>query len=426
MSFSNSYARVTRLGLTLAGVCLAIAPLSGCGGVTPTAEPVTIAFAHPDVDTDYYEPLVRAFNESTPHITVEPQPRPADQVGNLDVDDTDVFAVGVFTLIGLQQQGEVLSLDPFIEQDASLDLADFYPGMVGIVSSEGKTWAVPAGVDIRVMYYSQDLFDQHGVPYPETEWTWDDFLSRALDVADPDAGIYGYTTTPGYADAALFVLQHGGQVVDDMQNPTRTTFDDPSTIAALEWFARLFHEYDVAPTLREARKAFGGGGQYAFYDGLRHGQVGMWMGMLSERGGRTWPVEWFVNWGMAPLPHDEQSAADAWVEGYAISSQTEHPDACWQWILFLSEQMPDRLMPPRRSLAESTAYEQQVGQEVAATARASLEGALLVSPWTWSALGQAMDIFERAVDRIINGDISAREAMDWAQREAESRMGQGE
>jgi ABC-type glycerol-3-phosphate transport system substrate-binding protein len=152
----------------------------------------------------------------------------------------------------------------------------------------------------------------------------------------------------------------------------------------------------------------------------------MWMGMLSERGGRTWPVEWFVNWGMAPLPHDEQSAADAWVEGYGISSQTAHPDACWQWILFLSEQMPDRLMPPRRSLAESTAYEQLVGQEVAVTTRASLEGALLVSPWTWAALGQAMNIFERAVDRIINGDTSAREAMDWAQREAESRMGQGE
>ena len=425
MSFSDLCTKVGRLGLVGAIACLIVMPLCGCGGITPTPEPVTIAFAHPDVDTNYYEPLVREFNESYPHITVEPQPKPADALGNLSVDDADVFAVGVFTLIGLQQQGDVLSLDPFIEQDASLDLADFYPGTVGIVTSEGKTWAVPAGVDIRVMYYSQDLFDQYGVPYPEIEWTWDGFLSRALDVHDPDAGIFGYTTTPGYADAALFVLQHGGQVVDDMQHPTRTTFDDPSAIEALEWYARLFHEYEVAPTLQEARRAFGGG-QYAFYDGLRHGQVGMWMGMLSERGGRTWPVEWFVNWGMAPLPHDEQSAADAWVEGYAISSQTEHPDACWQWILFLSEQMPDRLMPPRRSLAESTAYEQQVGREVAATARSSVENALLVSPWTWAALGEAMNIFERAVDQIINGDISPREAMDWAQREAESRMPQQE
>ena len=79
MSFRGLQRRVARLVLTLAGVCLAITPLAGCSGITPTPEPVTIAFAHPDIDTDYYEPLVRAFNERFPHITVEPQPRPADQ-----------------------------------------------------------------------------------------------------------------------------------------------------------------------------------------------------------------------------------------------------------------------------------------------------------------------------------------------------------
>ena len=41
------------------------------------------------------------------------------------------------------------------------------------------------------------------------------------------------------------------------------------------------------------------------------------------------------------------------VEGYAISSQTEHHDACWEWIAWLSEQVPYRQMPARRSLAAS-------------------------------------------------------------------------
>ena len=66
------------------------------------------------------------------------------------------------------------------------------------------------------------------------------------------------------------------------------------------WYADLYHEYNVAPTLKEARSAFGPG-QYAFYDGMRKGQVGMWFGGLSERGGMAWRAEWFVNWGMAPL-----------------------------------------------------------------------------------------------------------------------------
>jgi len=387
---------------------------------------VTIAFAHPEVDTDHYEPLVRTFNENHPHITVEPHPRAWDAMGNLGADDADVFAVGTFALIELQQQGDILSLDPFTEQDASLDMADFYPGTVEIFTREGKTWAIPAGVDMNVMYYSQDLFDQYGVPYPGIGWTWDDFLERALAIRDPDAKVFGYTTTPGYFDAALFIYQHGGQIVDDVNDPTHTTFDDPLTVEALEWYARLFHEYDVAPTREQARKAFGGG-QYTFFEGLRHGQVGMWILPLSERGGLGWPVEWFVNWGMAPLPRDAQSATDTWAEGYAISSETPYPDACWQWILFLSEQTTDRLMPARRSLAESTAYGQQVGSEVAAVARASVENAVLVSPWTWTEFGGALDdIFEQAVDQIISGASTPREAMDWAQREAESRIPQEE
>jgi len=41
-------------------------------------------------------------------------------------------------------------------------------------------WAIPAGVDMLVMFYNQDLFDQYDVPYPEVGWTWGDFLDTAL------------------------------------------------------------------------------------------------------------------------------------------------------------------------------------------------------------------------------------------------------
>jgi multiple sugar transport system substrate-binding protein len=425
MAFRDLWARLGRLGLAGAVTCLIAIPLSGCGGAVPTPELVTVAFVHLDADTEFYEPLVRKFSESYPHITVELHARPWNAMDDLSASDADVFAADAFTLGELQQQGDILNLDPFVEQDASLDLADFYPGTVELLTREGKTWAVPAGLDMDVMYYSQDLFDQRGVPYPEIGWAWDDFLNRALAIRDPEAGVFGYTTTPGYSDAVLFVYQHGGRIVDDLRNPSHTTFDDPSTIEALEWYGKLFHEFDVAPTRDEVRKAFGGG-QYAAYDGIRHGKVGMWILSLSERGGRGWPVEWFVNWGMAPLPRDAQFVTDAWVEGYAISSQTQQPDACWQWILFLSQQMTDRLMPARRSLAESTAFGRQVGSDVASVARESIENAALVSPWILDEFGEVMEIFEQAVGQIIEGDATPQEAMDWAQREAESRNPQPE
>lgn len=409
---------------TSALFCLLVVPVfSGCAQATPTPEPVTITFVHPDFDAEYYQVLVDEFNKSYPYITVEIRSYTGGIMDDLRGGDVDVFVTAPYILIQLQAQRDILSLDPFIEQDQSLNLPDFYPGVLDLFTFEGKTWAVPAGVNVAVMFYSRDLFDQNGVPYPEIGWTWNEFLEAGLAISDPDAGIYGYTTTgtvtdPTYPEVPFFIYQHGGRLFDSVLNPTHTTFDDPLTIEAVEWYARLFHEYDIAPTPAEARRAFGGG-QYAIFDGLRHGQVGMWVGQLSDRGGMTWPVEWFVNWGMAPLPRDVQSITQADVEGYAIHAQTENPDACWQWITFLSQQMPYRLMPARKSLAESTAYGRLVGEEVAIVARASMEDAVLINLVAFAEFGDDMDLLAEAVGEVIDENMTPREAMEWAQQRAE-------
>jgi len=371
-------------------------------------------FAHPGFDADYYEALVEEFNESYPYITVE-------LVGS-GTGDADVFVNSHFALSELREQGNVLSLDPFIQQDTSFDLSAFYPGTVEALTSEGEVWAIPAGADMLVMFYNRDLFDQYGVPYPETGWTWDDFLDRALALRDPDASVFGYAPTNRLLDSLSFIYQHGGRIFDDLQNPTRTTFDDPLTIEALEWYASLIHEHNVAPTEEQLYdEDLGGAGSVVI--GVYLNRVGMWTGELSERGGgrqvsTTWPGEWKMRWGMVPLPRDAQSATLTFIEGYFVSSQAQHPDACWQWISFLSEQTSYRLMPARKSLAESATYEQRVGGDVAAVAWASLESAMVPSP-RLAEFGGAWGIFWRALDAIIGGRSPPEEAMISAQQEAE-------
>ncbi len=409
--------RVGRLSLVCVAICLLLGLQVGCSGTTSAPEPVTITFAHGDVDTEYYQELVRKFNESYPYITVELSPKDWDILGGLNPEDADVFVTSQFALSWLQDQGSILDLTPFIEGDDSFDASDFYPGTIGLYTGEGKTWGIPAGVDIMVMFYNRDLFDQYGVPYPELGWTWDDFLNTALALRDPDADVFGYA--PNYAqqqgmfDPLAFIYQHGGRIFDDLQDPTRTTFDDPLTIEALEWYTRLIYEYDVAPTPEQAREAFGGGG---LASGVYLGKVGLWTGMLSERGGRgpLWITEWNMRWGVAPLPQDERPATLTVIEGYFISSQAAHPDACWQWIAFLTQQIPHRQSPARRSLVESTAYEQFVGGDIAAVAQASMENALLLSP-RLVEFEQALGVFGQAFEAIINERSTPEEAMSWAQ-----------
>jgi ABC-type glycerol-3-phosphate transport system substrate-binding protein len=149
----------------------------------------------------------------------------------------------------------------------------------------------------------------------------------------------------------------------------------------------------------------------------------MWTGWLSERGGGTgdvedrWPGEWKMRWGLISLPRDAQAGTLAWVLGYAISAETAHPEACWQWIAFLSQQSQASfgMVPPRKSIAESAAYEQLVGADAATVARQSMESAMLISP----ALVEFGDlgVYGRAINAIIEGSATPQEAMTRAQQQ---------
>jgi multiple sugar transport system substrate-binding protein len=391
---------------------------AGCVPVAPAREPVTITFEFPEVDAERYEALVPKFNERHPQITVELRAKTWQELYNLEAERADVLWVSQDLAAQLSGQDKIVNLSSLVEQDDAFQLSAFYPGAVDVLSREGRIWAIPFGADMVVMYYNRDLFDQYNVPYPPIDWTWDDFLERAVALRDPDAFIFGYGPRLDLNDATFFVYQHGGRILDDLENPTRTTFDDPLTIEALDWYARLVHDYDAAPSLNQSSHDYGGG-SYAIYQGIRTGKVGMWMGGLSERGGLTWPFKWTMGWGMVPLPSDAQSATQAMVEGYAISSDTEHHDACWEWIVWLSEQAPYRLMPARRSLAESSDYEDMVGAEVAAVARTSMEHALVVDVPALEEYAGIMEAYGEALRDILQGHATPMEAMDELQHSAQ-------
>ncbi len=125
-----------------------------------------------------------------------------------------------------------------------------------------------------------------------------------------------------------------------------------------------------------------------------------------------------MHWGIAPLSRDQNAATLAITDAYFVSSGTAHPDECWQWVAFLSEQLPARQIPPRRSLAESDAYVAQVGDEVAAVARASLESAMLFSPRVFEFENE-IELLGEALYAAVNGDLPPRDALSMAQERAQ-------
>ena len=93
-----------------------------------------------------------------------------------------------------------------------------------------------------------------------------------------------------------------------------------------------------------------------------------------------------------------------------IAWDTDYPDACWEWITFLDEQMPPFTIPARRSMAESDAYRERVGQETADVAlmaddlvRGLYGGVRENAPWLFRALtsARASSAFSRGTSRSI-------------------------
>ena len=394
--------------------------LTACGsGSGPELEPVSLSFAFDRADQAFYESLLPTFSEAYPHIQIDLHPKEWDTFGGIEnYRGEDVFVSTQFALPFYQAEDQILALSFLLEQDEGFDQTDFYQGALDLFSTEGKLWALPASADFMVMYYNPRLFDEAGLAYPQIDWTWDEFLDSALALSKPSAGQYGYA--PKYAPAEvtneliMFIYQHGGKLFDSLQNPSRTNFDDPLAIEALDWYVNLIEGYAVAPPLADARQLFQ---SYPYlWTGILNDQFAMWTGMLSERQGADWaPPEVAQTWGLAPLPSDVAHFSIAILEGYYIAADTEDIEASWAWVNFLSQQQPLRRAPLRPSIVQSRAYEQAVGLEVAHTVDLSLSQAVLISP-EMVAFGDSLGLLSRYFLDILSGRKTPVEAMSEAQR----------
>ena len=123
------------------------------------------------------------------------------------------------------------------------------------------------------------------------------------------------------------------------------------------------------------------------------------------------------------MPNGPGRVSDFDLIGYSISAQTEHPQACWEWLKFLSEQAGTfQGVPARRSIAESDAYRQQVGAELADAYRFTLEQSerLFTSAThlRTERTGFVLDQFQRGLEATLNGE-GVEQALSQAQHKVD-------
>lgn len=140
--------------LCLAALLLACLP--ACTTLGVAEKPVALTFGFPFYDQAYYQNLLPAFKKQAANITIELHPMQSAP-GQFDF-KRDVFVFNWEALANAQDQIVKFAkpLDILLETDLSFKPPDFYPGALEAFKNNGKTIAIPAGLDPWVMYYNSE------------------------------------------------------------------------------------------------------------------------------------------------------------------------------------------------------------------------------------------------------------------------------
>ena len=445
--------QVVALVALLAPLVLSLAACSSASG--PATEPVTITSVVvslpwlPDHSAEGQR-LAEAFHEANPQIGVQVVTISIEELsqGLADADlftnpewGVDVIMTSVEFLVQLAQAGLLRDLQPSLDAGRFLQGGDFFAAALEALRWQGHFYGLPVEVDPWVMFYNQDLFDAASIPYPSGDWRWDDFVKVARTLAASPAVRFAFGSWG--AQVTAFIYQNEGSIVDDPVVPTMATLDRPATVEAVRWYVNLALVEGVMPTPADlAAYATGVGRQQTIVmagdeaskaasqaqadleQAIADGEVGMWLGRLSDRGGR-WQ-RWAFRWGIGPLPAGRKAATLASLQACFVTVHAEHFDQALRWADYVTRHPPlHRGLPAHRAAAATDVVQAQLDskvEEVLGDLLAGLEEWLLLPE---SLDGQAARWLQGPLFAVLEGQQTVEGALEAAQQQAERALGHG-
>lgn len=348
--------RSLRIPLFLAAMGLTAACVSSAGGEGPAT--LRVQVSGETEETAVYDALARAYEEDNPNVDVEVV-KVADKDDHLAKLATsfaagkppDVFLVNFREYSQFVVRGVVEPIDGHL-QDIGISKDDYYEAPMEAFTFGGRLQCMPQNISSLVVYYNRELFRRAGLRRPPANWSWEEFRKTALELTR--GKIDGLGIEPNIIRIAPFVWSNGGDIVDDLEAPSRFTLDTPEAREALEFVVSLVRDDKVIPAETEVAAQ---DLETRFADG----KLGM---LLSSR--RETPVFREVlglDWDVAPLPVAEEPAGILHSDAYCVSAATDELDQAADFVGFATGRegqtitsLAGRTVPSLRSVSRSPAF----------------------------------------------------------------------
>lgn len=365
--------------LLVALICLWIA-LERSPESRPNAVTLRWVINSSERDRSFYAALQKAFEAKHPHIHIEfIKQNEGNKVETMIAggDAPDIISVGADKLHYYLEAGVFRDLTPLMSQADQDDLGSFFPVCLHPFVKDGRVYALPWSYVPFILFYNKNLFDREGLPYPNDNWTWDDYRAAAKRLTrDTDGdGImdeFGATFAQWQDGYYCWFFQNGGRVLSPAIAPSlrrglgeapsvRATFSDPKVVEAVRFLHTLTRDDRTIPTDVNKPKAVGTGlfeaGKLAMY-----GPTGSFY-IPAYRAYEK------VDWDIASVPAGPSGKGTIVApQAHGVSSQSRHPREAYELVKFISGAEGQMLLaqsglfvPCRRTTAFSDEFLQAPG-----------------------------------------------------------------
>ena len=316
-------------------------------GGTPTGT-IRVQAAGGEGELNALRQMVTAFEAAHPGTKVEftGLAEQGDHIAKLGTsfaggNPPDVFLLNYRRFGRFAQQGVI---DPArLPGNAS----DYYEQSLEAFTMDGSLLCLPQNLSSSVVYFNPKLFGD--VPLPKPGWTIQDLMDTVQALNAKKVKTIGFET--GMRTVAPFVWLHGGDVVDDLENPTKITLATPESRSALEYLNALIAEGGVNATDAAAAPA---------EDRFAQGELAM---LIDSRRAVPAMRKAGLAFDVAPLPKGGAEATLLASDAYCVSKRAKNRELAHAFAQYavgaeggkvLAES--GRTVPSLKSLAESDAF----------------------------------------------------------------------
>lgn len=322
--------------LLIAVLCTAAA----CAGLAKGTVKIRIAYYADETPHQTMLKIINEFKKENPGIQVEVSH--SDWDGHYEKLKAELAAGAGPTIYLLDSVYIQAYARQGILEDLSTKIKQFskakYAGLDAVKDPGGKTWAVPQGIQINVLYYNKDMFDKAGVEYPTADWTYDDLATAAQKMTidtngDGKIDQWGVSLPPHVRYGWYTLIRGFGGDIMDKTRTKSTVKSDPAVREALQFQYDTMYKWKCNPTPRDAEGAL----TTKYHTYFARKLVAMFMDnysrkVMSDEAGLNYDIQLQPK---GPGPRGKRYSsivANSWVVNKSAGKAEK--DAGWKFIRF--------------------------------------------------------------------------------------------